>query len=45
MGGCSAPNCQNGESKGFKMFYFPSKLDRQEVWFKNIRRADWDWYP
>ncbi|XP_068081292.1 peroxynitrite isomerase THAP4-like [Anabrus simplex] len=41
MVGCSAPNCNNVSSAGYRLFRFPSENSRRAIWLQNCRRDRW----
>lgn len=38
MGGCTAFNCNNSDKKGFRMFNYPTDIERRKRWSLNTRR-------
>lgn len=40
MGGCAMFGCTNRDSKGFRMFNFPSNKERRKIWELNCKRKN-----
>ena len=41
MGGCAAVDCTNSSKKGFRMFKFPTEINRRKKWIINCCRDNW----
>ncbi|CAI6373146.1 unnamed protein product [Macrosiphum euphorbiae] len=41
MGGCTAVNCSNSRTKGFRLFRFPKDESRRKIWLQNCLRDQW----
>ena len=41
MTGCSAKNCKNRSTQGFRMYRFPKDNVRVKLWLRNVDRGDW----
>ena len=39
---CSACGCANRTEKGFKVYKFPSNLERRKIWRDKVKRLGWE---
>jgi hypothetical protein len=38
---CCAPNCSSSQKKGFRLFGFPTDVERRKRWIVNTRLDRW----